>query len=297
MKHLLEISQLSYEDSIRLLSRAIFFKTHQTFPILSGLTLANLFYEPSTRTRVSFEMAANNLGIRVVNIDFEQSSGTKGEMIEDTIQTLHAMGIQLFAIRHSQNGLPKAIASAFMSGIHLINAGDGTHEHPSQALLDMMTIIQYKQNLEKLKIAIVGDVLHSRVANSLKHMCALMGVGELVFVAPEIWHPSAKPFYGTVTSSLQEGLHNADVVITLRVQKERLQKTETLDLAAYHGDYAITKTSLAWAKPDVMVMHPGPLNRGVEIDSDVADGPHSYILEQVQNGVFMRMAILEALNA
>jgi aspartate carbamoyltransferase catalytic subunit len=296
MKHLLEISQLSSDDCLKLLNRAVYFKSQHQYPQLSGLSLANLFYEPSTRTRVSFEMAAKNLGIRVVNMDFSQSSETKGETINDTIQTLHAMGIQLFVMRHGQNGLPQAMADACSSDMHIINAGDGTHAHPSQALLDMMTIMHHKPQFASLKIAIVGDILHSRVANSLQSLCALMQVRELALVAPDIWHSTAKHPYGTITSSLREGLQDADVVIALRVQKERLQSSETLDLVTYHSEYAITQTSLAWAKPDVLVLHPGPMNRGIEIDSDVAEGPHSCILEQVKNGVFMRMAILEALG-
>lgn len=297
MKHFLEISQLSHADIVRLLKRAMDFKSQISLPHYPNVTLANLFYEPSTRTRISFEMAAKNLGIRVINMDFAQSSETKGEKIEDTVRTLHAMGIQLFAIRHSQNGLPKTIANAFRSGVKVINAGDGTHAHPSQALLDMLTIMQAKPHFERLKIVIVGDVLHSRVANSLQHLCALMGVKDFVLVAPDIWHPRTAPFYGSLTNSLQEGLQNADVVITLRVQKERLEASEVLDLETYHETYALTQTSLAWAKSDVMVMHPGPMNRGIEIDSDVADGPNSYILEQVKNGVYARMAILEALSS
>ncbi|MBP6917935.1 MAG: aspartate carbamoyltransferase catalytic subunit [Legionellaceae bacterium] len=296
MKHLLEIGQLSYDDCLQLLNRAVYFKSQRQYPQLAGLNLANLFYEPSTRTRISFEMAAKNLGIRVVNMDFAQSSETKGETIEDTIQTLHAMGIQLFTMRHKQNGLPQLMSDACSSDMHIINAGDGTHEHPSQALLDMMTIMQYKPQLEKLKIAIVGDVLHSRVANSLQSLCSLMKVRDLVLVAPEIWHSTVRASYGSITSSLRHGLQDADVVIALRVQRERLQINETMDLAAYHREYAITQTSLAWAKPDAIVLHPGPMNRGIEIDSNVADGPRSCILEQVKNGVFMRMAILEALN-
>ncbi len=295
MKHFLAINQLSYEDILHLLNRAVYFKSQAQYPQFPSLALANLFYEPSTRTRISFEMAAKNLGIRVVNVDLARSSETKGEMIEDTIHNLFAMGIQLFVMRHSQNGLPQAMASACVSGVHVLNAGDGTHEHPSQAMLDILTIMLQKPHLSSLKIAIVGDVLHSRVANSLQSLCAVLGVGELALVAPEIWHPKVKPTYGSVTASLQDGLRDADVVIALRVQRERLQADETLDLKTYHAAYALTKTSLAWAKPDVMVMHPGPMNRGIEIDSDVADGSHSYILEQVKNGVFMRMAILEAL--
>lgn len=294
MKHFLDISYLSYEEIQHLLDRAIYFKLSKNYPQFLKKTLVNLFYEPSTRTRVSFEMAANHLGIRVVNMDLARSSESKGELIEDTIHTLFAMGITLFVIRHSQNGLPQAMAGIFQDGIHVINAGDGTHAHPSQSLLDLMTIITHKPNVDRLKIAIVGDVLHSRVANSMQWLCALMGVKELVLVAPEVWHPRILQF-GRVTTSLQEGLSDADVVIALRVQQERLATEEKLDLAHYHQQYAITTNALAQAKSDVMVMHPGPINRGVEIDSDVADGPRSFILEQVTNGVFMRMAILEAL--
>ena len=295
MKHFLAINQLSHAEILHLLDRAVYFKSQYHYPQLLGLTLANLFYEPSTRTRISFEMAAKNLGVRVVNVDLARSSETKGEMIEDTIHNLFAMGISHFVLRHSQNGLPHTIASVCAPGVHVLNAGDGTHEHPSQAMLDMFTIRQQKPDLGRLKIAIVGDVLHSRVAHSLQALCEIMGVGELVLVAPEIWHPKVIPAYANLTASLQEGLCDADVVIALRVQQERLQRGESLDLKTYHAAYAITQTSLAWAKPDVMVMHPGPMNRGIEIDSHVADGPHSFILEQVKNGVLMRMAILEAL--
>lgn len=296
MKHFLEISELTPQVVDQLLQRAFFFKQEKNFPSYSNYTLANLFYENSTRTRISFELAAKHLGMRVVNLDLQSSSESKGEAIEDTINTLAAMGIQLFVIRHVQNGLPQVIASAYTQGVHVINAGDGTHAHPSQALLDLMTIIEKKPKLEKLKIAIVGDLLHSRVANSLQTLCALTGVGELVLVGPEVWHPQFVQ-YGRVTTSLKEGLSNADVVICLRVQRERLAKEQTMDMASYRRDYALTKASFALAKPDAIIMHPGPINRGVEMDSDVADGPRSVILTQVQNGVYMRMAILEALVA
>jgi aspartate carbamoyltransferase catalytic subunit len=296
MNHLFTINQLSNADCRHLLNRANAFKNDSNYPTFPGLSLANLFYEPSTRTRISFEMAAKNLGIRVVNVDFAQSSESKGETISDTIQTLHAMGIQYFVLRHCQNGLIQTLAETLPQDLHLINAGDGTHEHPSQALLDIMTIQQSKPDLARLKIAIVGNILHSRVANSLQKICALMGVGELVFIAPEIWHPKTAPAHASLTSSLQEGLAEADVVIALRIQKERLANEEQLDLATYHARYAITAESLAWAKADVMVMHPGPMNRGIEIDTQIADGTQSYILEQVKNGVFMRMAILEFLG-
>ncbi len=293
MKHLLDISQLSSRDINTLIQRALHFKHHPVYPLYSHCTMANLFYENSTRTRVSFELAANALGVKVVNLDLNRSSESKGEVIEDTINTLAAMGIELFVVRHSQDRLPKNVSMA-CENAHIINAGDGQHAHPSQALLDLMTIVEQKPLLNDLKIAIVGDLRHSRVANSLQCIFESVGVRELALVSPAIWQPK-KIHFGHVTSSLQDGLLGADVVICLRVQQERLMATEQIDLLSYRRDYALTATSIALAKPDAMVMHPGPINRGVEIDSDVADGPQSYILRQVTNGVYMRMAILEAL--
>ena len=294
MKHLLDIRQLSHHDITTLIQRALHFKHTPIYPRYPHATLANLFYENSTRTRVSFELAANHLGVHVVNLDLNRSSESKGEEIDDTISTLSAMGIQLFVIRHSADGLPHVVASHSEEGVHIINAGDGQHEHPSQALLDLMTIIEQKPDITRLKIALVGDLRHSRVANSLQHICATLGVGELALVAPTLWQPQLVHF-GHATTSLEEGLSNADVVICLRVQQERLNADEHIDTTSYRRDYAITKTRFALAKPDAMVMHPGPINRGMEIDSDVADDPQSYILRQVRNGVYMRMAIIEAL--
>ena len=197
-------------------------------------------------------------------------------------------------MRHKQDYLPQHLADALDSAVHVINAGDGVHAHPSQALLDVMTIIEQKPKLDTLKIAILGNIKHSRVAHSLQHICRLLGVGELVLVAPELWQPDAV-HYGQVTADLASGLADADVVICLRVQRERLLENEHLDLAIYRRDYALTSKSLAFAKPDAMVMHPGPINRGIEIDSEVADGKQSFILRQVHNGVYARMAILDAL--
>jgi len=296
MKHFLDINQLSRQEIITLIQRAVHFKANSAYPSYPQSPVVNLFYENSTRTRVSFELAAKHLSMPVMNLDMQSSSESKGEIIEDTIKTLAAMGIKLVVIRHEQTGLPKRLAETCGDTIHIINAGDGTHAHPSQAMLDMMTIVEQKPNLEKLKIAIVGNIRHSRVANSLQWICAKLGVGELVLVAPNLWQPSAV-HYGRVTTSLQDGLHDADVVISLRVQRERLLATDHLDLASYRRDYALTAQSVAFAKKDAMLLHPGPVNRGVEIDTDVADGPQSYILQQVSNGVFMRMAILESMVA
>jgi len=294
MNHFLEISQLSRHEVEQLLSRAFFFKNHLNYPAYPKCSLANLFYENSTRTRVSFELAANKLAMPVVNLDLQVSSEAKGELIEDTMKTLAAMGISLFVMRHQNDRLPEAMAEKCGNKIQIINAGDGKHAHPTQAMLDLMTIVEQKPNLELLKIAIVGDIRHSRVANSLQCLFGLMGVGELTLVAPEIWQPESV-HHGRITTSLHDGIADADVVICLRVQRERLLANEQLDLASYRQHYALTRKTLAYAKKDAMLMHPGPINRGVEIDSDVADGPQSFILQQVSNGVYTRMAILEAM--
>lgn len=294
MNHFLSIAELSPQQVGHLLQRAFFFKQSLQFPSYPQHTLANLFYENSTRTRISFELAAKHLAMQVVNLDLSTSSETKGEVIEDTVQTLAAMGVTLFVIRHAQDGLPQLVAQGLNEAVHVINAGDGQHAHPSQALLDLMTIVEKKPNLATLKIAIVGDIRHSRVANSLQFLFKLMHVGELVLVSPKQWQPETVHF-GHVTAELSEGLQGADVIIGLRVQKERLAESEQFDLAHYRGRYALTQDAVRMAKPDAIIMHPGPINRGIEIDSELADGPQSVILTQARNGVFMRMAILESL--
>ncbi|CAM4399017.1 MAG: Aspartate carbamoyltransferase [Legionella sp.] len=294
MKHFLEISQLSRQQIESLLQRAFFFKQQKNYPSYQQHTVANLFYENSTRTRVSFELAANHLSMPVINLDLQSSSEMKGEVIEDTIKTLAAMGIRHFVIRHQREGLQQSLAQNLGDDVHIINAGDGTHAHPSQALLDMMTILEQKPKLEQLKIAILGNIRHSRVANSFQCMSKALGVGELVLIAPELWQPQTL-HYGRVTANIREGLADADVVMCLRVQRERLLADDQMDLEQYRHDFALTQKSLALAKSDVMVMHPGPMNRGIEIDGDVADGARSFILQQVQNGVFTRMAIFDAL--
>ena len=296
MKHFLEISQISHDIAMKLIHRSIAFKNMSNFPNYSGNNLVNLFYENSTRTRVSFQLAANHLGINVINLDKDCSSEKKGEAIEDTIQTLQAMGINLFVIRHAKNGFAQSISGLLKGDAHIINAGDGTNAHPSQALLDFMTIFEKNPDFKNLKIAIVGDILHSRVAGSLQSLCALLEVKELALISPEAWRPTSIQ-YGHVTNSLEEGLQDADVVIALRVQQERLEDSTNIDLSEYHSNFALTNKSIKYAKPNAMIMHPGPINRGVEIDSDIADGENSFILKQVKNGVYMRMAIIEALLA
>lgn len=293
MTHFLEISQCTSQCVSQLIERALVFKQSKDYPAYPNHAVALLFYENSTRTRISFELAAKRLGMQVVHVDLQHSSEAKGEVIEDTIRTLAAMGIRYFVLRHKQEGIQQYLAER-IAGIHLINAGDGTHAHPSQALLDMMTVMEQKPQLSALKIVILGNIRHSRVARSFQAICQHFKVNDLVLVAPTLWLPEA-PLYGRMTSDLKEGLAHADVIMCLRVQTERLAEHEQLNLETYRQQFALTQASLRDAKSDVMVLHPGPMNRGVEIDSEVADGPHSFILEQVTNGVFARMAVLEAL--
>ncbi|KTD79378.1 aspartate carbamoyltransferase catalytic subunit [Legionella waltersii] len=294
MSHFLEISQLSKQHIEQLIQRALQFKHDSSFPNYSKHLVANLFYENSTRTRISFELAARHLSMQVVNLDVQTSSETKGEAIEDTIQNLAAMGIRYFVIRHKQEGLQQELAKKLGDSVHIVNAGDGIHAHPSQAVLDLVTIIEQKPQLEQLKIAILGNIKHSRVANSLQCICKTLGVAELVLVCPDLWKPE-KLHYGRVTQDLKDGLSEADVVICLRVQRERLLENDHMDLKTYRQHFALTSKSIGYAKSNAMVMHPGPMNRGVEIDSEIADGKQSFILQQVTNGVFARMAILESL--
>lgn len=296
MNHFLEISQLSRQEIEALIDRAFYFKHKSKYPSYTKYPVANLFYENSTRTRVSFQMAAHHLSMPVINLDLQSSSESKGEVIADTLDNLAAMGIHHFVIRHQQEGLQQQLADQFGHSAHIINAGDGTHAHPSQALLDIMTIIEQKPKLDQLKIAVIGNIKHSRVANSLQAMCAKLGVRELVFIAPAIWQPQSMS-YGQLTDNLAEGLAQADVVMCLRVQRERLLVNEHLDLEDYRSHFALTTASLAYAKPDAIIMHPGPVNRGLEIDSNLVNGNHSVILQQVTNGVYARMAILDALIA
>lgn len=294
MRHFLDINQLSTDDVASLLERASYFKYTGVYPRFDKHRLVTLFYENSTRTRVSFELAAGHLNMPVIHMDKASSSESKGETIVDTLKTLSAMGISLGIIRHSEDGLPERLAQIPGLAMQLINAGDGKHAHPSQALLDMMTIKEHKPNIHELTVAIVGNIRHSRVANSLQRLFALVGIKELRLVAPKLWLPKSVHF-GRMTTCLKEGLNQADVVICLRVQHERLADDEQFDPSTYRRDYAITAQTISYAKADAMIMHPGPINRGMEIDSDVADGVQSFILQQVTNGVYMRMAMIEYL--
>lgn len=294
MDHFLDIEQLSVEQLEQCIQRALHFKRQKNYPTYADSNLAMLFYENSTRTRISFEMAAQHLSMPVIRLDPQSSSEQKGEHIQDTLSSLSAMGIQYFVIRHQENRLVHQLAAQSDPVTHLINAGDGSHAHPSQALLDMVTIVEEKPQLPRLKIAIVGNLRHSRVANSLQVMFKKMGVGELALIAPPIWQPETLHF-GRYYQSMKEGIEDADVIVCLRIQKERLLENEGVDIESYQRDYMLTEQRISLAKPDLMIMHPGPVNRGIEIQSELVEHPRSFIRQQITNGVYARMAILESL--
>ena len=292
MQHFLDVNQLTSQTAHDLFERAFTLKKAKTYPNDSNIKLLNLFYEDSTRTRLSFELAAKNLGFKVLSLDPKRSSETKGESMLDMLHTVAAMGVNIVVIRHPDNHVFDAIKASVPTSLSLINAGCGMFAHPTQAMLDVMTMLEQNIKLEKAKITVIGDIVHSRVAGSLQRLSAILGVKDLVFTGPKPWLPNTLE-YGRMTESLSDALSDADVVMALRVQRERFTTDEDLDFEAYREHYALTEHALAYAKPNAIVMHPGPINRGVEIDSMVADGPQSCILKQVENGVFIRMAILE----
>jgi aspartate carbamoyltransferase catalytic subunit len=263
--------------------------------LLRGRTLINLFYEDSTRTRTSFELAGKRLGADVINMSVSTSSVNKGETLLDTASTLNAMRCDLLVVRHDQSGAPNLLAQKVSSAV--INAGDGTHEHPTQALLDALTLRRRRGTLEGLLVAICGDVLHSRVARSNIHLLGTMGCRVRV-VGPPTLIPAAAASLGVeVFHDMQEGLQGVDVVMMLRLQRERMARGLVPSAREYFRFFGLDAAKLAWAKPDALVMHPGPMNRGVEIDSAVADDPlHSVIGEQVEMGVAVRMAVLDVLS-
>jgi aspartate carbamoyltransferase catalytic subunit len=265
-------------------------------PTLRGKTVINLFFEPSTRTRTSFEIAGKRLSADVVNISMSTSSVSKGETLIDTARTLDAMAADCVVIRHSSSGAPHTIAR--LTKARIINGGDGAHEHPTQALLDALTIRQHKGRLEDLKVAIVGDVAHSRVARSNIHLLTTFGSQVWLCAAPTLMPVGMEEIVCDnrsllhITNSMGEALENADVVMMLRVQFERMSESFFPSIREYYRYYGLSRERVDRAKSDVIIMHPGPMNRGVEIATDVADGPYSVILEQVAAGVAVRMAIL-----
>ena len=266
---------------------------------LQGKTVCNLFFENSTRTRSSFLLAAQRLGADVFTFDASTSSGKKGETDIDTLKNLEAMGVNAFVIRHSENGAVEKLAAAANDGTSVINAGDGRHQHPTQGLLDMLSIRQIKGNdFSKLKILIAGDIKYSRVARSDLNALRTLNAGEIRVCAPA----SLLPTDGTVDGCIHyenfdQAIKNVDVVMMLRLQRERMEEGLVASLDGYFQEYGLTQQRLGLAKPDAIVMHPGPMNRGVEIADEVADGPQSIILPQVSNGVAVRMAVLKALLA
>ena len=294
-KHLISLEDLSIEDLELILQTAESFReissrSIKKVPTLRGRTVINLFFEPSTRTRLSFEIAAKRMSADTFNISASSSSTTKGETLVDTALNLEAMNPDMIIIRHSSSGTPNLLARHIKSSV--INAGDGTHEHPSQGLLDMMTVREHKKEIAGLKIAIIGDIAHSRVAHSdiigFTKMGASVAVsGPATMVPPEIEILGAK-----VCRSLKEAVDGADVVMALRIQRERLMDPLIPSLREYAAFFGINQELMKLAKPDALIMHPGPINRGVEMDPAVADGPNSVILDQVTNGVAVRMALL-----
>ena len=261
--------------------------------VLRGYTVANLFTEPSTRTRASFELAALRLGAHVVNLDIALSSRAKGESALDTIWTLQELRVDAFVIRDAEPGLHELVARQVAPHVSVISGGEAHLSHPTQGLLDALTIRQYKGRFDELVVTIAGDIRRSRVARSAYRVLTTLGVPEIRLVAPRDMMPDALEFEGARrVSSLDEGVAGADVVMMLRIQHERTRGVAEIDLAAYHRDYGLTPARLELARPGAIIMHPGPMNRGIEISSEVADGPRSAIRRQVANGLFVRMAVL-----
>ena len=265
-------------------------------PLLRGKSVFNLFFENSTRTRTTFEIAAKRLSADVINLNVSTSSTTKGESLLDTIDNLAAMNADMFVVRHSQSGAPHMIARHVAPHIHVVNAGDGRHAHPTQGLLDAYTIRHYKRDFTKLSVAIVGDILHSRVARSLIHALTTLGTPDVRAVGPQTLLPTAVEQMGVkVYHDMSEGMRDVDVVVMLRLQNERMRGPLLPSAQEFFKTYGLTPEKLALAKPDAIVMHPGPMNRGVEIDSAVADGDHAVILPQVTFGIAVRMAVMSIL--
>jgi aspartate carbamoyltransferase catalytic subunit len=265
-------------------------------PLLRGKAIFNLFFEPSTRTRTTFEIAAKRLSADVVNLNIGTSSQSKGETLLDTVANLSAMHADMFIVRHAESGAAHLIARHVAPDIHVINAGDGRHAHPTQALLDMFTIRHYKRDFTRLKVAVVGDILHSRVARSQIHALNILGVPEVRVIAPKTLLPSEVGNLGVhIYNDMVAGLKDVDVVMMLRLQNERMSGSLVPSPQEYFKSYGLTQEKLAVARPDAIVLHPGPMNRGVEIDSSVADGGQSVILPQVTFGIAVRMAVMSIL--
>jgi aspartate carbamoyltransferase catalytic subunit len=301
LRHLLTIEGLPAETLLHILDTARSFvsvteREVKKVPLLRGKAVFNLFFEPSTRTRTTFEIAAKRLSADVVNLNIATSSQTKGETLLDTVANLSAMHADMFVVRHGQSGAAPLIARHRGPDNHVINAGDGRHAHPTQALLDMFTIRHYKGGFRELRVAIVGDVLHSRVARSEIHALTTLGVAEVRVIGPRTLLPAHVERLGVqVFHDMAEGLSDVDAVIMLRLQNERMDGALLPSAQEFFKYYGLTPDKLSRAKRDAIVMHPGPMNRGIEIDSSVADGRQSVILPQVSFGIAVRMAVMSIL--
>lgn len=298
LRHFLTTEGLSRETLTEILDTAEGFLDPATGiianrPLLAGRTVMNLFFEPSTRTRTTFEVAAKRLSADVINIDIAKSSTSKGETLRDMLWNLEAMTADIFVVRHGDSGAAHFIASQVTPNVAIINAGDGRHAHPTQAMLDMLTIRRHAGAFENLNVVIVGDIRHSRVARSEIHALQTLGAKEIRVVGPRTLLPRDFEELGvTVHEQLEPALHDADVVIALRIQNERMDSALLPGADEFYARYGLTKEKLKLAKPSAIVMHPGPINRGVEIASGVADGKQSVILQQVNYGIAVRMAVM-----
>jgi aspartate carbamoyltransferase catalytic subunit len=297
LQHLLSIEGLPRAILEQILNTAESFvgvteREVKKVPLMRGKSVFNLFFEPSTRTRTTFEIAAKRLSADVINLNVAASSQTKGESLLDTVANLSAMQADVFVVRHGSSGAPYLIARHVKPHEHVINAGDGRHAHPTQGLLDLYTIRHYKKDFGALTVAIVGDVLHSRVARSI-HGLTTLGVPEVRVIGPQTLIPAGVAALGVrVFHDMRAGLKGCDVVVMLRLQNERMAGPLLPSAQEFFKNYGLTAEKLSLAKKDAIVMHPGPMNRGVEIDSPVADGPHSVILPQVTFGIAVRMAVM-----
>ncbi|NEX22283.1 aspartate carbamoyltransferase catalytic subunit [Thiorhodococcus mannitoliphagus] len=299
LKHFLTIEGLSRELLIEILEKAEGFvsvaqQAVKKVPLCRGKVIANLFFENSTRTRTTFELAAKRLSADVLNLNISTSATAKGETLLDTLRNLEAMHVDMFVVRHASSGTTHFMARHAHPHSSIVNAGDGGHSHPTQAMLDMFTIRRHKGDFSRLSVAIVGDIMHSRVARSQMLALKTLGVPDVRVIAPRTLLPThvEEAFGVSAHHDLREGIRDADVVIMLRIQRERMNSALLPSEHEYFHLFGLTEKRLATAKPDVTVMHPGPINRGVEMDSQVADGERSVILEQVSNGIAVRMAVM-----
>ena len=298
LRHFLTVEGLSKEILTDILDTAESFtsvtdRSIKKVPILRGKTVANLFFEASTRTRATFELAAQRLSADILSLDIKTSSAVKGESLLDTLHNLEAMQIDMFVIRHQDSGSAHFFAQHVGPGVSVLNAGDGQHAHPTQAMLDMFTIRRHKQQFEGLTVAIVGDIKHSRVARSQIHALNILNTGQVRVIAPPTLLPQHAETLGVqVYHDLDEGLKDADVIIMLRLQKERMTGALLPSEKEYFRQYGLTAERVRLARPDAIIMHPGPANRGIEIESSVMDGSQSVILQQVTFGIAVRMAVM-----